>query len=114
MNASEILAECQRRGIILTSDGETLRYKAPKGAITEDLKSALKENKPAILALLGGTSRRNFQEHQVSDRQLPDLSRPPSTKKELAWLIDYLADPEAFAAWLERLMQQTDPAERSE
>jgi hypothetical protein len=39
------------------------------------------------------------------------MDRPPATEAELRRLIDYLADPVAFAEWFERLMQQTDPAE---
>jgi hypothetical protein len=45
-------------------------------------------------------------EKKVGDGQLPPLDRPPATREELARLIDYLGDPVAFAAWLERLMQQ--------
>jgi hypothetical protein len=47
----------------------------------------------------------------VGDGQLPPLDRPPATETELRRLIDYLADPVAFAQWFARLMQQTDPAE---
>jgi hypothetical protein len=42
----------------------------------------------------------------VGDGQPPPLDRPPATREELARLIDRLADAQAFAAWLERLMQQ--------
>ena len=47
----------------------------------------------------------------LGDGQLPPMDRPPATEAELRRLIDYLADPVAFAEWFERLMQQTDPAE---
>ena len=47
----------------------------------------------------------------VGDGQLPPLDRPPTSEMELRRLIDFLADPVAFAQWFARLMQQTDPAE---
>ena len=46
-----------------------------------------------------------------SDGQLPPLDRPPETEQELRRLIDHLADPVNFAAWLERVMDTKDPAE---
>lgn len=50
------------------------------------------------------------------ENEVPEVAeggRPPKTEAELRRLIDYLADPVAFAAWFERLMGQTDPTERA-
>jgi hypothetical protein len=41
----------------------------------------------------------------VGDGQLPPLDRPPETEMELRRLMDYLADPVAFAQWFARLME---------
>jgi len=46
----------QTLDIRLWLDGDTLRCNAPKGALTPALTAQLKENKPAIIALLGGSS----------------------------------------------------------
>ena len=61
------------------------------------------DNKPAQLALLSSP---------VGDGQAPPLNRPPVNEQELRRLIDKLADPEAFARWLEWAMSYTDPSER--
>jgi hypothetical protein len=101
MTPRELLAECHRRGIALEPSGETLHYRSPKGALSEDLKAALVERKSEILALL----------RPAGDGQPPPLDRPPETEMELRRLIDHLANPVLFSEWLERLMDTTDPAE---
>ena len=52
MTAHEALRETRRRGITLTPAGETLRFHGPKGALSGELREALKEHKPEIIALL--------------------------------------------------------------
>ena len=52
MNAAELLTELESHGVQLTVDGETLRYRAPKDALTGSLREALAEHKPELLALL--------------------------------------------------------------
>ena len=53
MTAHEALQEAQRRGIVLTPAGATLRFRGPKDALSEELKRELKRHKPAIIVLLG-------------------------------------------------------------
>ena len=53
MTAHEALQEAQRRGIVLTPAGTTLRFRGPRNALTEELKRELKRHKPAIIVLLG-------------------------------------------------------------
>lgn len=48
----EFLAELQRRGVTLSEDNGSLRYSAPKGAITPELREQLRTRKEEILALL--------------------------------------------------------------
>ena len=68
----------------------------------------------------GATSVTNYEFNEVNefniqvplgDGQPPPLDRPPDTEMELRRLIDRLADPVAFAAWLEWAMNYNDPAE---
>jgi hypothetical protein len=47
----------------------------------------------------------------VGDGEPPPLDWSPTNGMELRWLTDYLSDPQAFAKWFGRLMQQTCPAE---
>ena len=53
MTVHEVLRETQRRGILLTPEGTSLRFRGPKGALNEELKRELVRHKPAIIVLLG-------------------------------------------------------------
>ncbi len=57
MNASELMAEIQRRQIRLAVDHGSLRYQAPKGSITPELRQAIGRYKFEIIALLGASKR---------------------------------------------------------
>jgi hypothetical protein len=48
----ELLAAVQQAGIHLSADGDTLKYDAPRGALTPDLRAALLEHKATLLAVL--------------------------------------------------------------
>jgi len=101
MTSSETLAELDRRGVVLEPNGDKLRYRAPQGALTSELREAMEENKAEILSTL----------RRVGDGQLPPLDRPLKTEQELRRWMDYTADPEVFARWLEWAMTYSDPAE---
>ncbi len=52
MNAPSLLTETSRRGIALEAHGGTLRYDAPAGTMTPELKDHLREHKAELLRLL--------------------------------------------------------------
>jgi hypothetical protein len=52
MNAAEVLVDLQAKGVALAPDGDRLRWRAPKGAMTPELLARVREAKPALLALL--------------------------------------------------------------
>ncbi len=52
MNTPSLLTETARRGIALEAHGDTLRYDAPAGAMTRELKDRLREHKAELLRLL--------------------------------------------------------------
>jgi hypothetical protein len=52
MTPGALLAECQRRGVVLTAEGDRLAYRAPRRALTPELRAALVEHKAGLLALL--------------------------------------------------------------
>jgi len=52
MNASSLLEDLRRRDVILEAEGDLLNVDAPAGAITDDLRTALVENKVRLLKLL--------------------------------------------------------------
>jgi len=51
--AIDILAECQRKAVIITKDGGDLDCRGHKGSLTPDLIRELKKHKPALLSVLG-------------------------------------------------------------
>jgi hypothetical protein len=52
MNASALLEDLLRRDVILEAEGDLLNVDAPAGAMTEDLRAALMDNKERLLELL--------------------------------------------------------------
>jgi len=101
MTSSEILAELDRRGVILEPNGDRLHYRAPQRALTPELREAITENKAEIISTL----------RRFTDGQLPPLNRPPQNEQELRRWMDHTADPEVFARWLEWAMNYSAPAE---
>ena len=56
MTPAAILNEAGAAGVTLWLEGETLRYRGPREALTADLLHRLKAHKPAILAALARTN----------------------------------------------------------
>jgi len=52
VNASVLLEDLRRRDVILEAEGDLLIVDAPAGAITDDLLTALEENKERLLERL--------------------------------------------------------------
>ncbi|SRR5712691_6059085 len=53
MTAVELFDELQERGVVLTPEPEgKLHYRAPAGVLTPFLREAMRQHKPALLALL--------------------------------------------------------------
>ena len=51
-NPAEIIDHCKKLGIRLIAEGEQLRTRGPKGAMTDELRRCIAANKSALLALL--------------------------------------------------------------
>ena len=52
MTSRELLVELEARGVKLSADGDTLRYRAPAAALSPDLRQAMVAHKQALLRLL--------------------------------------------------------------
>jgi hypothetical protein len=52
MSASALLEDLRRRDVALEAEGDRLHVDAPAGAITDELRAALVENKGRLLELL--------------------------------------------------------------
>lgn len=53
MTAAALLQDLTGRGVVLTAESGRLRYRAPAGAMTPDLRRQLEAHKAALVALLG-------------------------------------------------------------
>jgi len=53
MTAKALLQDLAGRGVVLTAESGRLRYRAPAGAVTPDLRRQLEAHKAALVALLG-------------------------------------------------------------
>jgi hypothetical protein len=52
MTPTDLLTELSCRGVMLEAKGNRLRYRAPQGILTPELRQALAEHKTSILRLL--------------------------------------------------------------
>ena len=52
MNAEQILAIVEEKGVILEAHNGKIHYRAPAGTLTQDLIKALKANKKDLLSLI--------------------------------------------------------------
>jgi hypothetical protein len=57
VNAGQLLAQARALGIVLTGVGDKLRYEAPAGRLTQELRQVLVAHKAAILKLLEAERR---------------------------------------------------------
>ena len=103
MTAVEILGRLNDLGVSVRVNGNKVQV-SPVSAVPEELLAEAKAHKQELIDELTVT---------YGDGQSPPLDRPPATEQELRRLMDYVADPDTFDAWLDWAMGYTDPAETS-
>lgn len=54
MTATDVLVELTARGVTLTPEGDRVRYRGPKGAMTPELLEQVTKHKPELLAFFKG------------------------------------------------------------
>lgn len=57
MTAAELLQALAARGVRLKVADGRLSVRAPKGALTDEIKAALRDHRPALLRIISRTSR---------------------------------------------------------
>jgi hypothetical protein len=99
-DAVVVLGRAQEVGLIVWLEGSNLKVQGLQEPTpqTRAVVESLKQHKQELIAYL----------RQYGDGQPPPLDRPPANNQELRRLIDWTADPEKFARWLEWAMSRTD------
>ncbi|MBM4419880.1 MAG: hypothetical protein FJ033_16475 [Chloroflexi bacterium] len=59
MSAASLLADLARRGVVLEAEGDAVRWRAPRGVVSETDRSAIRAAKAELLAVLGANEARS-------------------------------------------------------
>ena len=88
MNVLDLLSQLRRAGIQLSLDGDKLKIKAPQGAMTDEVKAQLKEQKDQIVEFLRESQ---VQQTQSAFEILDRTGKLPLSYTQLAlWTMDRL------------------------
>ncbi|MCA9541067.1 MAG: non-ribosomal peptide synthetase, partial [Myxococcales bacterium] len=114
MGADELLRELSRRGVAVWVDDKKLRFRAPAGALTESLRTALKARRDEVIAALGSAAPVDLP---VAEPQAPaaDAFAPfPLTPIQQAyWIGRGALEAEGLVAaysYVELALDDLDPA----
>ncbi|NES08281.1 MAG: hypothetical protein F6K22_39290 [Okeania sp. SIO2F4] len=90
MNLTQVLSEISSKGIKLSAEGDELKIRAPKGALTPEIRDLLSKNKLELLQLL------QQKNNSVSATSVPleavprDKDLPVSYQQERLWTVEQL------------------------
>lgn len=87
MNVVEFLASLAKKDIRLWLEGENLRFSAPEGAFTPEIKEKVVANKPAIIEFLRQARKLNETAIEPASRDQPLVT---SFGQQRLWILDQL------------------------
>ncbi len=88
MTAEELIAHLEEQGVQLSAHEGRLRYSAPPGVLTPELKAQLGAHKPALLALLAARVESGGAAARAIPRIPRDGNLPLSPAQESMWFLD--------------------------
>ena len=86
----ELLSELDRAGIELRADGNTLRFKAPAGALTPELRRKLTAHKAELVCSLRNIKQKNTAGSLCREPSVPEGGYPLSREQEALWLANQM------------------------
>lgn len=93
MSLEDVLSTAVTRGVTFLLEGDELAYRAPKGAMTKELRDAVVSHKQELIAALK-RAHAEKGEAPIPRSELPDTEPAPlSPGQERLWLIDRLTGP---------------------
>lgn len=92
MTAAELITHLRMLDVTLAVDGEQLRVNAPKGVLGPELRDAIAQAKPELLAWLAAEPRRS----EMSE------AAPLSFAQQRMWLLDQMQDDTTASAYVIR------------
>ncbi|HEY0733618.1 MAG TPA: amino acid adenylation domain-containing protein, partial [Herpetosiphonaceae bacterium] len=112
MTTFELLARLRGRNIKLWAEGDRLRFQAPKGALTDELRAALSEHKAEVLALLQEVTATTHEAPAPIERAPNRDALPLSYAQQRLWFLDQLEPGSPFYSlpFAVRLSGQLDVA----
>lgn len=105
MSTVDLLGELQRRRIQIWSEGGKLKYEAPRGAVTPELRERLRAHKHEILESLAAARRKAPLPIPRADRSQP---LPLSYSQRSMWLL-WKLEPESAAYVVPTVVKLTGP-----
>jgi hypothetical protein len=94
VTAAKIVRALRDRGVTLAADGNQLRFRGPKGAVTPRLLQELRDRKAEVLEFLRGSARRPWRNRRSGRfTETPckcgsGLSREQIWVKEFGWMVN--------------------------
>jgi hypothetical protein len=96
MNATQLISRIRAKGIRLKVAGNTLRYEAPAGALTDELKVELKAQKMEIIKTLANDPSTPDESEGRRQQVLAMLSRQPEST--YAFVVEEPPDSDVIVA----------------
>ncbi|APR77525.1 Siderophore biosynthesis non-ribosomal peptide synthetase [Minicystis rosea] len=109
MTDLDLIRQLSALGVRLWAEGESLKWSAPKGALTEEMKERLRARKEAIVTFLQRTARRDSSAMTIP-RAARDGALPASFGQERLWFLEQL-EPGGIAYVLPSALRIEGPLE---
>src|SRR5688572_10242651 len=91
MNLTDLLADLARKGVQISVDGDNLRFRAPKGALSPALVQELARRKTEIMLVLRSSGNQKQSHADVIQRTTREAPLPLSEVQQDLWLVEQLA-----------------------